>query len=165
MIWVTVSFWSCFCGLYKVSPSLVAKNITNLILVLTIWWCPCVVEEGICFDQCVLLAKLCYLCPVSFCTPRPNLPVTPGISWLLPFSFQSPMMKWTSFFFFLVLVLEGLLGLHRTFQLQFLQHYLLGHWLGFLWYWMVCPGNKLRSFCRFWDCTRFFTLFQPTDNW
>ena len=37
------------------------------------------------------------LYPVSFCTPRPNLPVTPGISWLPTFAFQSPMMKRTSF--------------------------------------------------------------------
>ena len=22
------------------------------------------------------------LCPASFCIPRPNLPVTPGVSWL-----------------------------------------------------------------------------------
>ena len=50
--------------LYRASPSLVAKNIINLISVLTIWWCPCVesslvlLEEGVCYDQCVLLAKL-----------------------------------------------------------------------------------------------------------
>ena len=37
------------------------------------------------------------LCPASFCTPRPNLPATPGISWLPTFAFQSPMMKRTSF--------------------------------------------------------------------
>ena len=37
--------------------------------------------------------SLC-LCPAWFCcTPRPNLPVTPGISWLPTFAFQSPMMK------------------------------------------------------------------------
>ena len=42
MIWATVSSWSCFCWLYRASPSLAAKNIINLILVLTIWWCPCV---------------------------------------------------------------------------------------------------------------------------
>ena len=36
----------------------------NLILVLTIWWCPYVesslvlLEDGICYGQCVLLAKL-----------------------------------------------------------------------------------------------------------
>ena len=49
---------------YIVCPSLAAKNIINLILVLTIWQCPCVesslvlLEEGVCYDQCVLLAKL-----------------------------------------------------------------------------------------------------------
>ena len=42
MIWATVSSWSCFCWLYRASPSLAAKNIINLISVLTIWWCPCV---------------------------------------------------------------------------------------------------------------------------
>ena len=63
-IWATVSFWSCFCWLYRASPSLAAKNIVNLILVLTIWWCPCVVssltllKEGAFYDQCILLAKL-----------------------------------------------------------------------------------------------------------
>ena len=65
MIWATVSFWSCFCWLYRVSPFSAAKNIISLISVLTIWWCPCVesslvlLEEGLCYDQCVLLAKLC----------------------------------------------------------------------------------------------------------
>ena len=64
MIWATVSSWSCFGWLYRASPSLAAKNIINLILVLAIWWCPCVesslvlLEEGVCYDQCVLLAKL-----------------------------------------------------------------------------------------------------------
>ena len=37
------------------------------------------------------------LCPASFCTPRPNLPVTPGVSWLLTFAFKSPIMERTSF--------------------------------------------------------------------
>ena len=32
---------------------------------------------------------------------------------------------------FWVLVLKGLVGLHRTIQLQLLQHYWLGHRLGF----------------------------------
>ena len=49
-------------------------------------------------------------------------------------------------------VLEGLVGLHRTIQLQFIQHYCLGHRLGLLWNWMVCLGNEQRSFCHFWDC-------------
>ena len=46
------------------------------------------------------------LCPASFHIPRPNLPVTPGVSWLPTFAFQSPIMKRTSF---LVLVLKCML--------------------------------------------------------
>ena len=42
MVWATASSWSCFCWLYRASLSLAAKNIINLILVLTIWWCPCI---------------------------------------------------------------------------------------------------------------------------
>ena len=41
-----------------------------------------------------------------------------------------------------MLVLKGLIGLHRTVQHQLLQHYWLGHRLGLLWYWMVCLGNE-----------------------
>ena len=33
------------------------------------------------------------LCPASFCTPRLNLPFTPGFSWLPPLAFQFPIMK------------------------------------------------------------------------
>ena len=41
------------------------------------------------------------LCPASFCTPRPNLPVILGNSLLPTFAFQSPMKKGTFFFFFI----------------------------------------------------------------
>ena len=95
MIWATVSSQSYFCWLYRASPSLSAKNIINLILVLTIWWCPCVesslvlLEESVCYDQYILLSKLlafallhfvlqgqiCWLLQVSldsyFCIPVP----------------------------------------------------------------------------------------------
>ena len=40
------------------------------------------------------------LCPASFCTPRPKLPVTPGVSWLPTFVFQSPWWEECFFFFF-----------------------------------------------------------------
>ena len=70
------------------------------------------------------------LCPASFRIPRPNLPVTPGISWLPTFAFQSPIMKRTSFGG----VSSSLVGLRRTVQLQLLQHYWLGHRLGLLCY-------------------------------
>ena len=88
------------------------------------------------------------LCPASFCISRPNLPVTPGVSWLPTFAFQSPKLKRTSF---LGVSSKGLVGLHRTVQLQPLQHYRLGHRLGLLWHWMVCLGKEQRLFCYFWD--------------
>ena len=87
-----------------------------------------------------------------FCTPKTNLPVPPGISWLPTFAFQPPAMKRTSFF--LVLLLEGLVGLHRTDLLQLLWHQWLEHRPGLLWCWMVCLGKEPRSFCHFWDCTQ-----------
>ena len=69
MILATVSSWSCFCWLFIASPSSAAKNIISLILVLTIWWFPCVefslmlLEKGAGYGQfcqfCILLAKLC----------------------------------------------------------------------------------------------------------
>ena len=89
------------------------------------------------------------LCSASFRIPRPNLPVTPGVSWLPTLAFQSPIMKRTS---------SGGVSsrrscnLHRTVQLQLLQHYCLGHRLRLPWYWMIRLENEQRSFCRFWDC-------------
>ena len=97
------------------------------------------------------------LFPASFCTPRPNLPVTWDISWLPTFAFQSPMMKMTSF-----------LGVssrrsyrsswnHSTSAASAL---LFGHRLGLPWYWMVCLGNGQRSllFLRLHPGTAFCTL-------
>ena len=104
MIWATVSSQACFCWLYRASPSLAAKNIINLISLWTIWWCPCVesslvlLEEGVCaLTSPFSCQNSVSLCPASFCTPRPNLPVIPGISWLPTFAFQSPVMKRASF--------------------------------------------------------------------
>ena len=56
MIWATVSSQACFYWLYRASPSLATKNIINLILVLTIWWCPCV--------QSCVVGRGCLLWPV-----------------------------------------------------------------------------------------------------
>ena len=68
---------------------------------------------------------------------------------------HSNPLWWKGYFFCVcVLVLKGVLSLHRTSQLQFLLHQWLGHRLGLLWCWMVCLGNELRSFCRFWGCTQ-----------
>ena len=104
-------------------------------------WCPCV-ESSLCCRKRVFSMTSVFswqnfvsLCPASFCTPRSNLRVTPSISWLPTFAFQTPRMKMTSF---LVLVLEGLLDLHRFVQLHHLWQYRLGHRLGLLGYWMIC---------------------------
>ena len=63
---------------------------------------------------------------------------------------HSSPLRWKGHLFG-VLVLEVLVGLHRTVQLQLLQHYWLGRRLGLLWYCMVCLGNEQRLFCHFWD--------------
>jgi len=47
---------SCFCWLYRTSPSLAAKNIISLISVLSIWWCPC--GDGSCVVGRVCLLRL-----------------------------------------------------------------------------------------------------------
>ena len=101
-IWAIVSSQSCFCWQYRASPFLAAKNI-NLISMLTIWWRPCVesspvlLEKGVCYDQSFSWQNSISLCPASFFTPRPNLPVTSGVSWLPTFAFQSLIMKRASF--------------------------------------------------------------------
>ena len=98
---------------------------------LTIWWYPCVESSHVLLEKGIwhVLWPACSLDKtVSLCSAsRPNLPVMLGISWLPSFAFQSPMMK-TSF---LVLDLEGFVSLHKTGQLQFLQHQWVGHRLGY----------------------------------
>ena len=173
MIWATVSSRSCFCWLYRVSPSLATKNIIILISITTIWWCSFVgpslvlLEKGVCYDQSVVLAKLCYPLPACFilhskaklvCYSRYLLtsyfciPVPCGENYIFVSFFLS--------FFFLMLVLEGLVGLHRTGQLQLLWHQCLRHRLGLLWCLMVCLGNKqvILAFLRLHPRTAFWTL-------
>ena len=102
----------------------------------------CVVGRGCLLWPVRSLGKTVSLCPASFCTPRTNLPVTPRVSWLPSFAFQSLIMEGHLFW---VLVLKGLVGLQRTIQLQLLQYYWLEHRLGLLGYWMVCLGNRGHS--------------------
>ena len=73
---------------------------------------------------------------------------------------HSSPLEWKRHLFW-VLVLEGLVRLHRTVQLLLLQCYWSGHRLRLLWYWTVCLGNEQRSFCHFWDCIQVlhFELF------
>ena len=58
--------------------------------------------------------------------------------------------------FFGVLVLKGLVGLHRTVQLQLLQRYWLGHRLGLPWYWIFCLGNEQRQFFVFEIASKYY---------
>ena len=79
MIWATVSSRSCFCWLYKASPSLAAKNIINLNSILTIWRCPCVVFSCVLGRGCLLwpVRSLGIVSPwsASFCATeqKPNV--------------------------------------------------------------------------------------------
>ena len=115
MIWATVSFQSCFCWLYRASPSLVEKNIINLILVLTIWWCPRVesslvlLEDSVCYDQSILLAKLCYPLPWFILYSKAKFACYSR--YLLTSYVCIPSTLWWKGYLFLVLVLGGL---HRT---------------------------------------------------
>ena len=118
----------------------------------------CVAGKGYLLWSVHSLDKTLSFCPASFYSPRLNLPVTPDISWLHTFAFQFPVMKRTSF---LGLVLEDLVGLHRTDQLQLLWHQWSGHRLGLLRCLMFCLRNRKRSLCLFWDCWKIlhFGLF------
>ena len=58
---------------------------------------------------------------------------------------------------------KGLIGLHRTIQLQLIQHYWSGHRLGLLWCWMVCLGNEQRSFCHFEIASKYCILDSLVD--
>ena len=104
------------------------------------------------------------LWPASFCTPKPNLPVTPGIIWLPTFAFQSPVMKRTSFWGVSSRRSYKSSKNHSTSASSALvvgASVQFSSVLGLLWYWMVCLGDEQRSFCRFWDCIQVlhFRLF------
>ena len=77
MIWARISWQSCFCWLYSSSPSLTPSNIINLILVLSIWWCPCL-ESSLVLLKRMFVMTIAFLwqnsvslCPTLLCTPWP----------------------------------------------------------------------------------------------
>ena len=81
------------------------------------------------------------LFPASFCTPGPNLPVTPGISWPPTFAFQSPIIKRISFFG--VSYRRSCMASQNC-STSASSAVVLGHRFELLWYWMLCFGNELR---------------------
>ena len=167
MIWATISSRSWFCWLCRACPSLATKNIINLILVFDYLVMSmyrvisCVVGRG-CFlwrmdslSKTLLAFALFILYSKAKLACYSRYLLTSYFCILVPYNEKD-------IFFFLVLLLEGLVGHHRTIWLQLPRHYiLLGHTLGLLWYWIVCLGNEQRSFCHFWDCTQVlhFRLF------
>ena len=66
--------------------------------------------------------------------------------------FHSNPLCWTRHLFFSVCSRRHCISSYN--QLQLPWHQWLGCRFGILWCWMVCLGNKLRSFCSFWDCTQ-----------
>ena len=136
MIWATVSSRSCFCWLYRASPSLAAKNIINLISLLTIWWCPCVESVLPC-----VVGRGCFLGKTLLAVDLLHSVLQGQICLLLQvfldfILLNSSPLEWKGHLFWL-LVLESRVGLHRTVQLQLLQHYWSGHRLGLPCYWNV----------------------------
>ena len=119
MVWATVSSQSCFCWLYRASPSLGTKNIINRISVLTLW-CPCVVsslvllEVGFCYDRCLLLTKLCYPLPCLILYSKAKLACYSRYLLTSNFGILIPYDEKNIFFLVCLLVLQGLTGLHRT---------------------------------------------------
>ena len=126
----------------------------SLISSLTIWWCPCVesslvlLEEGACYDEYVLLAKLGS--PLSCFILYSKAKFTCYSRYLVNSFLYIPVPYIEKNIFFSVLVLEDLVGHHRTVQLKLVQCYWSEHRLALLWYWMVFLGNEQRSFCHFW---------------
>ena len=155
MIWATFSSQSCFCWLYRNSPfgckeyNQSGFGIDHLVISMCRVF-SCVVGKGYLLGPMCSPDKTVSLCPASFCTPRPNLLVTPGTSWFPTFAFQYPMRKRTSL---LVLVLEGLVG-PQNHSTSVSSNEWLGNRLGLLWYSMVCLVDEQRSFCHFLDYTQ-----------
>ena len=115
MIWATVSSQSCFSWLYKASPPLAAKDnqsdfsIGHLVMSM-VESSLVLLKEGVFYNQCILLEKLCWFWPVSFFTLRLNLPITPGVSWLSTFAYHSPIMKRISKFSFFSISGQGIVS-------------------------------------------------------
>ena len=76
---------------------------------------------------------------------------------------HSSPLKWKGHLFW-VLILEGLVGLHRTIQLQLLQHYWSGHRLRLLWYWMVALETNRDHSIVFEIASNYCTLDSFVDH-
>ena len=97
--WATELNWTD-----RVSPSLGAKNMISLMLILTSWWCPFLDHLLSCWKRVFAIPSVftwqnsVSLCSASVCTPRSIFPFIISISWFSTFAFQSLVMKRTSLF-------------------------------------------------------------------
>ena len=118
-VFLFVCLFVCFYWLYRASPSLAANNIISLILVLTIWWCLCVASSLVYVGRGYLLwavpsfGKTLLVFALLHCVLNAKLACYSG--YLLTSYFQSNPLCWKGMSF---LVLESVVGLHRTSQLQ-----------------------------------------------
>ena len=149
MISVTLSSRSCFHWLYRASPSLAAKNIIwfqYLPLATSVELPPALLEKGVCYDHCVPLTKLLAFAVLHLVLKGR----TCLLLWVSPdfLLLRSSPLWWKGCLYFGVSSWRPV-GLHRAIQLHLLWHQWSGHRLGLLWCWVVCLGNKWRSFCHF----------------
>ena len=111
-------------------------------------------EESVCYDQRVLL-------PCFILYSKAKLACYSRYLLTSYFCILVPHDEKDIFVCVCVLVLRGLVGLHRTVQLQLLQHFWLRHRLELLWYWMVCPWKQtetILSFLKLHPSTAFLIL-------
>ena len=97
--------------------------------------------------------------PASFCTPRPNSPV--NTRYLLTSYFCNPVPYDEKDIFFLALILEGLIGLHRAFNFSFFGFSVWGidsDYCDVKWFALETNQGTL-SFLKLHPSTAFHTLF------
>ena len=122
MIWARVSSWTCFCWLYRVSPSSTTNDIINLISVLTIWWYQCVESSSHVLGKGCLPRPMCSLNKTLLAFVLLHFVLQNQTCLVLQISHDFLLLHssplWWKGHLFWVLVLEGLVGLHRINQLQ-----------------------------------------------
>ena len=134
----------------------------SLISVLTIWWCPCVDSSSCVVGRGCLLWPVRSLSKTLLAFALLHFVLQGQICLLLQvsldFLFLHSSPLWWKQHHFLVLVLEGLVGLHRTVQLQLLYHCFWAYtWITVM---LNCLPWKqiILSFLRLYPSTSFWTL-------
>ena len=164
MIWATVSSQTCFCWLFRASPSLAAKNIINIISVLNIWWCPCV-ESSHVFGRGFLLWTVWSLGKTLLAFALLHFVLQGQIFMLIQVSLDFLLLHsnplWWKGHFFLVLFLKSAAGLHRTKSTSASSTLVVG---AYTWITVILNGYPLKrtkiilSFLRLHPSTAFQTL-------